>query len=75
MKERKILPDIIRNHHSAQCALGVVPAPVQALITHIEELGGAAKVIGAGGRNGGAGMVLAFGISKDKVSEYPVLPL
>jgi mevalonate kinase len=52
---------VIRDHHQAQVALGVVPTNVQTMVEAIEKAGGAAKVIGAGGRAGGAGMVLAFG--------------
>lgn len=51
---------VIKDHHQAQIELGVVPKAVQKLITKIEQDGGAAKVIGAGGRTGGGGMVLAF---------------
>lgn len=51
---------ILREHHRAQIALGVVPRSVQDLIEAIESIGGSAKVIGAGGRTGGGGMVLAM---------------
>ncbi len=51
---------VIRDHHRAQVALGVVPEPVQKLIADIEKRGGAAKVLGAGARTVGGGMVLAF---------------
>ncbi len=49
---------IIRDHHRAQVALGVVPPDVQKKIAELEAQGKAAKVIGAGGRTGGGGMVL-----------------
>jgi mevalonate kinase len=52
--------EVIREHHRAQAALGVVPPHVAGFIEAIEKLGGAAKVIGAGGRTGGGGMVLAL---------------
>lgn len=52
---------VIRDHNKAQVALGVVPPDVQELIAAIEQIGGAAKVIGAGSRTGRAGMVLALG--------------
>src|SRR3989338_2730587 len=52
---------IMREHHKAQVALGVVPPEAQQLIAAIESAGGAGKVIGAGSRTGGAGMVLAIG--------------
>lgn len=55
------LKKVIRDHHRAQLALGVVPQDVTDMIAEIESVGGAAKVIGAGSRMGGAGMVLALG--------------
>ncbi|MEQ1849540.1 MAG: hypothetical protein ABL890_03050 [Candidatus Peribacteraceae bacterium] len=51
---------VIRDHHLAQVALGVVPESVQKIIAEIERGGGAAKVIGAGSRTGGGGMVMAL---------------
>ncbi len=60
------LHTVIRDHHKAQVALGVVPPHVAAFIAAIENIGGSAKVIGAGGRTGGGGMVLAM---HDKPSE------
>lgn len=54
------LKTVIRDHHRAQIALGVVPESAQKVIADIEAKGGAAKVIGAGGRTGGGGMVLAL---------------
>ena len=51
---------VLRDHHRAQVALGIVPISVQRMITEIEERGGSAKVIGAGARTGGGGMVLAL---------------
>ncbi len=52
------LKTVIRDHHQAQMALDVVPEPVREMIKSIEEKGGAAKVLGAGARTGGGGMVL-----------------
>lgn len=54
------IKQIVKDHHRAQVELGVVPEEVRELITKIEQDGGAAKVIGAGGRTGGGGMVLVF---------------
>ena len=54
------LHKIIHDHHRAQIALGIVPEQVQTCIAKIEESGGNAKIIGAGGRTGGGGMVLAL---------------
>jgi mevalonate kinase len=51
---------VFPDHHRSQVALGMVPPDVQRLIADIEDAGGAAKVIGAGGKTGGAGMVLAI---------------
>ena len=55
---------VMRDHHKAQVALGVVPSEAQQLIAAIESAGGVGKVIGAGSRTGGAGMVLALGDEK-----------
>ncbi len=52
------LRTVMRDHHRAQVALGIVPESTQRLIEEIEFDGGSAKVIGAGGRTGGGGMVL-----------------
>jgi len=52
------LKEILRDHHRAQVALGVVPEEVQKKIAMIEAAGGSAKVLGAGARTGGGGMVL-----------------
>ncbi len=70
-----VLPD----HHRAQVSLGVVPEHVQELVRKIEEAGGAAKVIGAGGRTGGGGMVMALHHEKETVRNvvedtYALLP-
>ncbi len=54
------LRTVIKDHHRAQIALGVVPEKVQQLIAKIERGGGAAKVLGAGARTGGGGMILVL---------------
>ncbi len=54
------LRNVMRDHHRAQVVLGVVPESTQKIIADIEINGGAAKVIGAGGRTGGGGMVLSI---------------
>lgn len=51
---------VFPDHHRAQLALGVVPNSVHELILEIEQAGGAAKVLGAGGRTGGCGTILAL---------------
>jgi len=63
------LQEIIRDHHRAQIALGVVPSAVQELIKEIEESGGTAKVLGAGARTGGGGMVLAISEEPEKMTK------
>jgi mevalonate kinase len=55
------LKEVMRDHHRAQVALGVVPKSVQETIAAIEKHGGSAKVLGAGARTGGGGMVLVIG--------------
>lgn len=54
------LKTVMRDHHRAQVVLGVVPEATQKIIAKIEAAGGAAKVIGAGARTGGGGIVLAL---------------
>lgn len=54
------LHTVMRDHHHAQVALGIVPDSARTIIEHIESEGGSAKVIGAGGRAGGGGMVLVL---------------
>jgi mevalonate kinase len=70
---------VLRAHHRAQVALGVVPDFVQAIIAEIEASGGAAKVIGAGGQSGGAGMVLVLGMEQEDLrriaGEREIFPL
>jgi mevalonate kinase len=51
---------IIRDHHQAQVNLGIVNAKTQSLIKKIEQEGGCAKVIGAGGKTRGSGIIIAF---------------
>lgn len=60
LKNGEDFATVIRNHHQAQIHLGIVNTKTQSLIKKIEQEGGCAKVIGAGGRTGGSGMVLAF---------------
>ncbi|MDP7247004.1 MAG: hypothetical protein QF741_00060 [Candidatus Peribacteraceae bacterium] len=51
---------IIKDNYQSQLILEIVPPEVQSLIEEIESSGGASKVLGAGGRTGGGGMVLAI---------------
>jgi len=52
------LANVLRDHHRAQVALGVVPKHAQTIIDELESRGMSGKVIGAGARTGGGGMVL-----------------
>ncbi|MFA7682085.1 MAG: hypothetical protein WCX61_03585 [Candidatus Peribacteraceae bacterium] len=63
-----LLQEIIRDHHRAQVSLGVVPPAIQQLIADIEAKGGAAKVLGAGARTGGGGIVLV--LQKDVILNH-----
>lgn len=67
LRKGEDLRTVFRDHHKSQVALGVVPKPVQVLIKEIERLGGAAKVLGAGGRTGGGGTVLALHKNPDLI--------
>ena len=51
---------VMRDHHQAKMKLGVVTTEAVKIIADIERKGGAAKVLGAGARTGGGGMVLAL---------------
>ena len=68
------LESIIKDNYPHQLTLGIVPQSVQDLITQIEESGGSAKVLGAGGQTGGGGMVLAIhkksGLLQDITSKH-----
>ncbi len=81
LKKGEDIRTVFRDHHRSQVALGVVPKPVQTLITEIMRLGGAAKVLGAGGRTGGGGTVLALHKNPNLIlpvirkSAHGVLPL
>ncbi|OGJ57610.1 hypothetical protein A2635_01935 [Candidatus Peribacteria bacterium RIFCSPHIGHO2_01_FULL_51_9] len=51
---------VFPDHHRAQVQLGIIPQNVQKFINEIEESGGTAKVLGAGGKTGGGGIVLVL---------------
>lgn len=70
------LHTVMKDHHRAQVELGVVTDEAKNLITKIEQEGGSAKVIGAGSRSGGCGIILVVGIDAKSVpSQYPVITL
>lgn len=58
------LIQIIRAGEKNLEAIGVVSPYVKSIIRQIEKAGGAAKICGAGGKTGGAGVVLAYHPSK-----------
>lgn len=60
--DREAAAEAVRMNHRLLSALGVVPARVQDFIRQVEELGGAAKICGAGACAGdAAGIVLVCG--------------
>jgi mevalonate kinase len=54
------LRSVMWDHHRAQVTLGVVTPAAQKIIAEIESRGGSAKVLGAGARTGGCGMILSI---------------
>ncbi|MDP6561688.1 MAG: hypothetical protein QF793_02065 [Candidatus Peribacteraceae bacterium] len=76
LQQHENLSDIFKEHNLAQQSLGVVTDEAKSLITKIEQEGGAAKVLGAGSKTGGCGMVLAVNVDAAQVpSQYPVIQL
>ncbi len=74
------IQEMIRHNHRLLCTIGVVPEPIQQLISLIEQQGGAAKISGAGASQGDrGGLVLirtAPGSPAPKLPDgYPVQPL
>lgn len=61
--------DVIRDHHQVQVSIGIVTDKAKNMIKKIEQEGGAAKVIGAGSRTGGCGMVLVYGIEHPRIEQ------
>jgi mevalonate kinase len=66
--------DLIREHQACLEALGVVPAPVRALVRRVEAAGGAAKVSGAGSLAGpGAGSLLVYHADSEAAAAWDFL--
>lgn len=57
----KEIKQIIKGANASLVKLGVVSQSTQKLIGQIENLGGAAKITGAGGKKNGSGMVIVLG--------------
>ena len=65
---------LIREHQACLEALGVVPAPVRALVRQVEAAGGAAKVSGAGSLAGpGAGSLLVYHADSEAAAAWELL--
>jgi len=76
LQQNADISEVIREHNKAQQSLGIVTDKAKELITKIEQAGGAAKVIGAGSRTGGCGMILSLGIDASNMdTTYPIIPL
>lgn len=66
LKAGEDLMIVMRDHHKAQLALGVVRPEAAKIIADIEAAGCAGKVLGAGARTGGGGMVLTIRTGVDR---------
>lgn len=78
--DRKSFKELVRANHNLLCRVGVVPSRVAAFIGELEQLGGAAKICGAGavrGQFAGVVLVAADSLPTDlcKRYGYSVLPL
>ena len=60
LKNSGQITNIIRGAHKNLAKLGVVSKGAGRIIKEVENLGGAAKITGAGGRKEGSGMIIAF---------------
>ncbi len=69
-----IVVALMREHEACLEALGVVPAPVRALVRQVEAAGGAAKISGAGSLAGpGAGSLLVYHSAPARIAEWEFL--
>jgi len=59
--------ELIRTNHRLLVEIGVVSESAQALVTQIEEIGGAAKITGAGGQAKGSGYLVAYHPDEEKM--------
>jgi mevalonate kinase len=73
-EDSAIVVALLREHEACLEALGVVPAPVRALVRQVEAAGGAAKVSGAGSLAGpGAGSLLVYHSAPARIAEWEFL--
>jgi mevalonate kinase len=76
--DEKLLIDSIRRGEKTLEGLGVVSSQVIPLVQDIEKAGGAAKILGGGGRSGPVGLVLAYHKNKSMLTKiadkhkYPI---
>jgi len=76
LQQNTDLSEIFKEHNKAQQSLGIVTDKAKELITKIEQEGGSAKVIGAGSRTGGCGMILAINTDASLADNtYPIIRL
>lgn len=59
------LDQLIRQNHILLSELPVIGIQAKAMVTAIEQIGGAAKITGAGGVKAGSGMLLAYHQNRD----------
>lgn len=71
----KELIHIIRQGEKNLEKLGVVGKKAKSIVRSVENLGGAAKIIGGGGIKEGAGMILVYFPTKPKNSEFEIIPV
>lgn len=69
-EERTPFQDLLRENELLLERLGVVSSSTRQIIRGIEELGGAAKISGAGGKKGGSGIILAYHKNPDRLLSF-----
>jgi len=67
--DEQILIDALKQGEQTLEAMGVVSKQVLPIIRHVEQTGGAVKILGGGGRTGGVGYLLCYSRHPPKGSE------